>query len=219
MDILAARKKAAERARASTVKEQAAETAPAAPGVNEDLSQHGQPEQAVEALPAAAVPEDTSPAGEEAEAGPPPEPVAEEQQEQELEMLSFRLGDEHYAVMVDDVKEVLKSRDLTPVPNAPNYVLGVTALRGAVLPVIALSKRLGLPASARDEKSRILVVSVTDEDAGLIVDRVSGVVKIHPEAIRPVPETIEHGAEYLKGIARKDDKLYILLDVERALGT
>lgn len=133
-------------------------------------------------------------------------------------MLSFRLGQEEYAVMVDDVKEVLKMRDLTPVPNAPDYILGVTALRGPILPVIDLSRRLGLPSGARGEKSRILVLSLNDEDAGMVVDQVTGVVRIHPDAVRPVPETIERGAEFLRGIARKGDKLFILLDVEKALG-
>jgi purine-binding chemotaxis protein CheW len=84
--------------------------------------------------------------------------------------------------------------------------------------VIDLCTRLGIPSGARDEKSRILVVTVGDEDAGILVDRVRGVVRIHPEAIRPVPETIERGAECLRGIARKEDKLYILLDIEKTLG-
>ena len=133
-------------------------------------------------------------------------------------MLSFRLGGEEYAFMVEDVKEVLKNRELTQVPNAPEYILGVTALRGPVLAVIDLSRRLGLPPATRDDKSRILVVSSNEEDAGIVVDRVTGVVRIHPEDIRPVPETIERGSEYLRGIVRKNDRLYILLDREKALG-
>ncbi len=147
----------------------------------------------------------------------PESPVGELPVE-EIELLSFRLGGEEYAVNVDDVKEVLKNRELTLVPNAPDYILGVTALRGPVLPVIDLCRRLGIPAGVRDEKSRILVVTVHDEEAGIVVDRVTGVVRISPEAVRPIPETIERGAEYLRGIARQGDKLYILLDIEKALG-
>jgi purine-binding chemotaxis protein CheW len=214
MDILAARKKAAEKAREQAIKDR--EAAPAAGETPQSV------EPAPQAIPGAGeagpanvgadVPEPAS------EAAPAAEPVSEEPRVQELEMLSFRLGQEEYAVMVDDVKEVLKMRDLTPVPNAPDYILGVTALRGPILPVIDLSRRLGLPPGARGEKSRILVLSLDDEDAGMVVDRVTGVVRIHPDAVRPVPETIERGAEFLKGIARKGDKLYILLDVEKALG-
>ncbi len=157
---------------------------------------------------------------EEAKAPPPDQEQAETAAPvQEIEMLSFLLGEEEYTVMVDAVKEVLKTRDLTPVPNSPDYVLGVMALRGPVLPVIDLCRRLGLPPGKRDEKSRIIVVSVNEEDAGIQVDRVTGVIRILPDAIRPTPETIEHGAEFLRGIARKDDKLYILLDIEKAVGS
>jgi purine-binding chemotaxis protein CheW len=139
---------------------------------------------------------------------------------QELETLAFRLGSEEYLVMVEQVKEVLKMRDLTPVPHAPQYVPGVISLRGTVLPVIDLAKRLGLAPGVRDEKSRIIVVGLDDEDAGLIVDRVMGVVRFLPDAIQPAPDTVEQGAgaEFLKGIVRKDGKLYILLDLEKAAG-
>lgn len=147
-----------------------------------------------------------------------PEEEAAEPVAQELETLAFRLGSEEYVVMVEQVKEVLKLRDLTPVPHAPAYVPGVISLRGAVLPVIDLARRLSLAPGVRDEKSRIMVVSVADEDAGLIVDRVLGVVRFLPDAIQPAPETAERGFEFLKGIVRKEGKLYILLDLEKAAG-
>jgi purine-binding chemotaxis protein CheW len=153
------------------------------------------------------------------ESTPAPEGVASEIHAQEIEMLSFRLGGEEYVLPVDDVREVLKSRELTIVPNSPPHVLGVTSIRGTVLPVIDLGRRLGLPPVARDEKARILIISPDDEDAGIVVDRVTGVVRIAPDAIRPAPETVEQGAELLKGIARKDDRLYILLDLNKAAGS
>jgi purine-binding chemotaxis protein CheW len=152
------------------------------------------------------------------EDAPEPEDVAGEIHAQEIEMLSFRLGGEEYVLPVDDVREVLKSRELTVVPNSPSHVLGVTSIRGTVLPVIDLGKRLGLPPAVRDEKARIIIINPDDEDAGILVDRVTGVVRISPDAVRPAPETVEQGAEFLKGIARKDDRLYILLDLHKAVG-
>jgi len=149
---------------------------------------------------------------------PEPEGAASEIHAQEIEMLSFRLGSEEYVLPVDDVQEVLKSRELTMVPNSPPHVLGVTSIRGTVLPVLDLGKRLGLPPAERDDKARIIIISPDDEDAGILVDRVTGVVRIPPDAVRPAPETIEQGAEFLKGIARKDDRLYILLDLRKAVG-
>jgi purine-binding chemotaxis protein CheW len=220
MDILAARKKAAERMR-----EQPGNGPVAAPAAQEiPVSSAPAPETAVVldmAVPVETA-EDAAGAGTLAESGHDTGSAASgdvvEPQIQELEMLSFRLAGEEYAVLVEDVKEVLKNRELTPVPNAPDHILGVTSLRGPILPVVDLCKRLGLPGGLRDEKSRILVLTVNDEDAGIVVDRVTGVVRIQSDSIRPVPETIERGAEYLKGIARREDKLYILLDIEKALG-
>ncbi len=136
---------------------------------------------------------------------------------QEIEMLSFRLGGEEYAVMVEIVREVLKRRELTMVPNAPDYILGVISLRGTMLPVIDLSIRLGIPRGFRDEKSRIIVASPGEEDLGLIVDRVTGVHRIREDEIKPPPENIEHGGEFIRGIVRKDNKLYIVLDLVKVV--
>ena len=221
MDILSARKKAAERAKAlKKTGEEASASVPALPEQqSREAAASAQPPAGVSAGPASGDARDVKDAA--AEKTPSPEsPEAAETSAplREIEMLGFRLGDEEYAVMIDAVKEVLTFRELTPVPNAPDYVLGVMALRGLVLPVIDLCKRLGLPAGKRDERSRIIVVSVNDEDAGLHVDRVTGVVRLSPDAVRPTPETIEHGAEFLRGIARKEDRLYILLDIEKAAG-
>lgn len=222
MDILSARKKAAERAKA--LKKAEEETPAAVPPPTEQLPPPAETESVPSSAGVAAGPAGSAaPAAEEAAAvtapSPDRQPAEAAASAQEIEMLSFLLGDEEYAVMVDAVKEVLKTRDLTPVPNSPDYVLGVMALRGPVLPVIDLCRRLGLPPGKNDEKSRIIVVSVNEEDAGIHVDRVTGVVRIPPEAVRPTPETIEHGAEFLKGIVRKDDRLYILLDIEKAIGS
>ena len=141
--------------------------------------------------------------------------------EQALEMLSFLLGSEEYVVPVEQVREILTPKEITPVPHTADYFLGVCSLRGTVMPVIDLNRRLGLAASERDEKSRIVVVSLgRDDQVGLFVDRVRGVVRFLPSSVRPAPETVAQGAgsEFLRGIARKDDRLYILLDVEKAVG-
>jgi purine-binding chemotaxis protein CheW len=244
VDILAARKKAAERAKA------------AKPGKAAPVEQT--PAETVQAEPAAVfppvpdtsfVPDEPAPAPQpaseaaraaglrEAQAERPGAAVADapaapgqdsgadrgqEPQEQDLEMLSFLLGSEEYVVAVDQVREVLTPREITPVPNTPKYLLGVCSLRGTVMPIVDLNLRLGLSESVRDEKSRIIVVSLGhDDQVGLFVDRVRGVVRFAPSLVQPAPETVEQGAgaEFLKGIARKNDRLYILLDVEKAAGT
>jgi purine-binding chemotaxis protein CheW len=215
MDILKARKKAAEQAKARKQQEperpQPAQVPEAAP--------------AAELVPRAAaviVPdgEAAAPAADEAARAGGYESAEQEAPApmRELELLSFRMGGEEYAVLVEDVREVLKTRELTPVPNTPEYILGVTALRGVMLPVIDLCKRLGLAPGVRDEKSRIIVVNPGEEEVGLLVDRVIGVLRIMPDAVKPAPDNVEQGAEFLRGIVRRDDKLYILLDLEKAAG-
>lgn len=220
MDILAARKKAADMARAKAVEELPAPSAPAEKPalVEEPPAASGEP------LAAASPERSILPA----EAGvllkPDEQPAPESAREEdaaaaEIEMLSFRLGSEEYAVHVNEVHEVLKTRELTPVPNTPDYLLGITSLRGTMLPVIDLCKRLNIAPGVRDEKSRIIVVGLGDEDAGLIVDRVTGVLRVMQDAVRPSPDHIEQGAEFLRGIVRKNDKLYIVLDLEKTVGS
>jgi purine-binding chemotaxis protein CheW len=248
MDILAARKKAAEKAKVASdrktdqaipVTDQQETDVPASaipPSPQETTFMPNgplaAPEQAPMMLPenemtAAAQPATAAPGPEKKEeATPGPVVTGTEgpeqlQEEQDLEMLSFLLGNEEYVVPVDRVREVLTPKEITPVPHTANYLVGVCSLRGTVMPVVDLNRRLGLAASTRDEKSRIIVVSLgQDDQVGLFVDRVRGVVRFLPSAVRPAPETVVQGAgaEFLKGIARKDDLLYILLDVEKAIG-
>jgi purine-binding chemotaxis protein CheW len=148
-----------------------------------------------------------------AEAASSPAPAAE------TEMLAFLLSGEEYVIAVEQVNEVLKMWSLTPVPNAPEHILGVSSLRGTMLTIIDLGKRLGLGTATMNEKSRVVVVTVDDEKVGFIVDRVKGVVKLSPDLVRAVPETVEHGVEFLRGIARKDDRLFILLDLDKVAGS
>jgi len=219
MDILSARKKAAERARVQN-KIETGSTALARPvPVEEPLRTEGLEQSSPAAEIQRSMVEDAAMKVPLSESAPAPEGVDGEIHAQEIEMLSFRLGGEEYVLPVDDVREVLKSRELTIVPNSPPHVLGVTSIRGRVLPVIDLGRRLGLPPAVRDEKARIIIISPDDEDAGIMVDRVTGVVRISPDAIRPAPETVEQGAEFLKGIARKGERLYILLDLNKAAGS
>jgi purine-binding chemotaxis protein CheW len=224
MDILAARKKAAEQANArnkpepeAAVPAERARQEPEAPPAPAESGTGGIVGSPAVAGVAPVIEESRDQAGivPVSSAGEP-----EETQQGEIELLSFRLGGEEYAVLVADVREVLKfvQLQLTIVPNTPDYILGVTSLRGTMLPIIDLCKRFGIAPAARDEKTRIVVVNPDEEDVGLMVDRVTGVLKIMPDAIKPTPENIEHGAEYLRGIVRQEDKLYILLDLEKAVG-
>jgi purine-binding chemotaxis protein CheW len=221
MDILSARKKAAELAKARKAEQTQESPQPASPA---PLAEQALPAPEPEAVQAARAPE--TPAAEvplpdeSAQSAGTPAPAVSGAlpPPRQREALAFRLGSEEYAVPVDRVREVIRVWEITPVPNAPEYVIGVTSLRGVVLPVIDPCLRLGLAPGARDERSRIIVTDLNDEGTGIIVDRVTGVVRFSDEDVRPAPESIEHGAEFLRGIVRKNDRLYILLDVDSAAG-
>lgn len=237
MDILAARKKAAERAQAEKKKEEpsvtsqqpvlaAAERAageaavPSLPEPVEPAAAQAAPVAAAIAA-AAPVPETARDlrSDEPASGSPIAETASSPAPAAETEMLAFLLSGEEYVIAVEQVNEVLKMWSLTPVPNAPEHILGVSSLRGTMLTIIDLGKRLGLGTATMNEKSRVVVVTVDDEKVGFIVDRVTGVVKLSPDLVRAVPETVEHGVEFLRGIARKDDRLFILLDLDKAAGS
>ena len=226
MDILAARKKAMERAKARSGQspEKAAEAQAAPQQSEEPLPASAGPRTAaiepVAVLPAAAKVLPAEEASHETAAAAPSASLDDrtEAQEREIELLSFRLGSEEYALPVADVREVLKVVQATSVPNTPDYIPGIISHRGTMLPILDLCKRFRLAPGVNDEKSRIVIVSIGDEEVGLLVDRVTGVFRIFPDEIKPAPENIEQGAEFLSGIARKGDRLYILLDLKKAVG-
>ena len=147
-----------------------------------------------------------------AESVVPPGPVGE------LHLVTFALDREEYGIPVAQVREVIRVGDITRVPQAPPHVRGVTNLRGRILPVVELRSRLGLAPAVPTPRSRIVVVEVRDRVLGLLVDAVLQVVKVPAETVAPTPEEVRSSdAEYLGGVARWNDRLVILLELEQAL--
>jgi purine-binding chemotaxis protein CheW len=136
----------------------------------------------------------------------------------ELQLVLFDLASEHYAVSSQCVREIIRMQNITRVPGALAFVEGVTNLRGKVVPVIDLRKRLALPASEETKDMRIVVLEVGSEYVGLIVDGVSEVLRIPYSLIEP-PSAVVNGpdADFILGIAKLDSKLVILLDADSLL--
>jgi len=107
--------------------------------------------------------------------------------EKRIELLAFEINNEVYALNIDDVAEILIPKQITTLPRTPEFILGVLTLRGAVLPVVCLAKRLGQPAGEKKRSSRIIVVRDGDERLGFWVDCVRGVVRF-PEDHMETPE-------------------------------
>lgn len=134
-----------------------------------------------------------------------------------LQLVTFKLGDEEYAIDILKVQEVNRMVDITAVPNSIDYLEGVINLRGRVIPVINLRKKFGLSLKNLDTQSRIMVVDV-GTTVGLIVDSVSEVLRISPDTVEP-PPSMAGGidSDYIRGIGKLHDRLLILLDIDKLL--
>jgi len=137
--------------------------------------------------------------------------------------LTFALGNEEYSVPVLKVREIIKIMDITAVPQVPEYVKGVVNLRGKVIPVVDLRLKFGFPAQDYTERTCIIVVEVALATGarmmGIIVDHVSEVLNVAAEQIEQTPEFgDEIQTDYMKGIAKVQGQVKILLDLDRVLG-
>ena len=134
------------------------------------------------------------------------------------QLVTFRLGDDHFAVDVGVVERVLRYTAPSVVPNLPAWIDGVIEHGGRVVPVIDLRTRFKMPRLAPRPEHRILVLAIGEEWLGVTVDSVHEVLAVTAEEIAP-PPTLFRGlsAEYLKGLVRRDGLLLIFLDVARVL--
>jgi purine-binding chemotaxis protein CheW len=131
---------------------------------------------------------------------------------------TFFLDREEYGVDVRQVQEIRRLTEITTVPRAPEFVRGVINLRGRILPVLDLRRKLGLGEVAAKSAARIVVVHVRQRVLGLLVDGASQVLKIPVSRVEPPPEeVVERGGDYIRGVAKLDDRLIILVDLERLL--
>lgn len=132
------------------------------------------------------------------------------------QIVVFGIGKELYGVGIDAVHEIIKVPQITAVPDAPAFLEGMINLRGRILPVIDLRKRLRLPAAARDKSTRVLIIECVGRMAGLLVDSVSEVLKVPPESLEPPPEMIACvGVEYIAGVVKQGEKLVSLLELAK----
>jgi purine-binding chemotaxis protein CheW len=134
-------------------------------------------------------------------------------------LATFFLEGEEYGVDVRQVQEIRRVGEITAVPRAPEFVRGVINLRGRILPVLDLKRKLGLGEVAPGRAARIVVVRVRDRLLGLLVDGASQVLKVPVSRVEPAPDEVtERGGDYIRGVAKLDDRLIILIDLPRALG-
>ncbi len=137
----------------------------------------------------------------------------------EIQLVVFDLASEHYGVDISTVREIIRMQTITRVPGAYFFVEGVINLRGKVLPVIDLRKRLGLKVSEDTKESRIVVIDIAVGEVGLLVDAVSEVLRIPKSSIEPASSVITGANSDCLCIAKLSDRLIILIDPNRVLAS
>lgn len=133
----------------------------------------------------------------------------------------FKLAGEYHALEITRIREIIRWRSITPLPRSPEFVEGLIDLRGHVIPVVDLRKRLQLEAAPVDRQTRIVVVESGSQMIGLVVDAVVEIVRVPGESVEPVPDLVATGpnAGAFRGVANVRDRLVILLNLERLLHT
>lgn len=141
--------------------------------------------------------------------------------EQELlQLVSFQLGEEEFGVDILKVQEINRMLEITKVPNSPIFVDGVINLRGKVIPILNLRQRFGLEKKELDKKTRIVVVDIDGKVVGVVVDAVSEVLRLPTDTVEPPPPMVAGiESEYIKGVGKLENRLLILLDLNKLLTT
>ena len=135
-----------------------------------------------------------------------------------IQLVTFKLGPEEFGVDILKVQEIIRMMPITKVPNAPQFVEGVINLRGKVIPVIDMRKRFGMACCRRDNNTRIMVMDLQGQVVGFVVDAVSEVLRIPESTVEAPPAVVAGiGSEYKRGVGKLQDRLLILLDLDRLL--
>jgi len=136
--------------------------------------------------------------------------------DKQLQLVSFEVGEEEFAIEILAVQEIIRMMPITGVPHSTAAVEGVINLRGQVTPVVDLRKRFGLDQREEGQDSRIVVVEVGGHVLGFIVDRVNEVLRVNSNIVEPTPAlTTGIDSDYVRGVGKMEDRLLILLDLDR----
>lgn len=151
--------------------------------------------------------------------------TGEQKVEELVQLVVFSLDNEEYAVPIEDLREIIRIPDIAPVPNSPDFIRGILNLRGTIVVVIDLEKRFHLVREGKDISSHIIITQIKESTYGVIVDKVSEVLRVPVSKIQQTPSLVSSKIEagYLKGVAvleegaEKKSRLIIILDLQKML--
>ncbi len=141
-----------------------------------------------------------------------------EQTHPEEEFVAFRVADQEYCVNIMSVREIRGWSPSTVLPDAPEFVCGVINLRGSVLPIVDLARRLGLPATTPNDRHVIIITQIENQVVGLLVDAVSDILSVLDENIQPTPEIASEAAQsFIRGVIAVEERMISLIDLNTIL--
>lgn len=144
--------------------------------------------------------------------------AASERDDEVLQWVTYKLGEETYGINVMQVQEVLRHTEIAPVPGAPEYVLGIINLRGNVVTVIDTRARFGLEPTELTDNTRIVIIESEEQVVGILVDSVAEVVYLRSSEIDSAPNVgTEESAKFIQGVSNRDGQLLILVDLNKLL--
>ncbi|ERJ19045.1 chemotaxis protein CheW [Salinisphaera shabanensis T35B1] len=138
----------------------------------------------------------------------------------DMEVLVFALGGEEYGVDILKVQEIRGYNQVTRIANVPDFVKGVTNLRGSIVPIIDARIKFGLENAAYDQHTVVIVLNVGERVVGVVVDSVSDVLTLTPEQIKPAPDFgVATSTEHVLGLGSVDDRMLILVDIDQMMSS
>ena len=137
----------------------------------------------------------------------------------EQQLVVFGLGKEEFGIDISRVREIVLIQNITSIPQAADFVEGIVNLRGQIVPIVDLCRRFRVAKASTGEESarRIIVVNIGEQNIGILVDGVSEILRIPDESMEPTPPIVAAGigANFIKGVAKVDDRLIIVLDLDQ----
>lgn len=146
--------------------------------------------------------------------------MAKEENHLNEQYITFTIGEEDYAISIENVEEIVKVTNLIKVPKSQIYFVGLMDIRGKVVNMIDLSKKIMNKKVGESQMNRAIIVKIDGKSLGIIVDKVSHVVRFAENQIDPPPPSVKGmSSRYIIGVAKKDNRFIIIMDVEKILSS